>query len=383
MSVQVSYKKQILLGILFLLVVLSAIEIVSRVALDVIDPRSSFCTNTVIQSEIYPDKTESEIKQLCQDYYSMKSYNLYTESYSYAESGPNQHTISFNINNDGLRGLELNKLKDENTYRIFILGGSTVFGQLSISDKSTISGYLEQEFNNLETGYNIEVINAGVGGATSFHETRLIKEKLIHYKPDLFIAYDGWNDLNYPVTISNNGTIPMLYQVHRQISELDDYYKTPRFIDSVILFLDARVKEKVFSINDVPEGKQITDVPKKIELWKSRWLDICKIGKENGFDTIITLQPVLGSGNKSLTDWEKFQLKKVEYGSVAPSYPALRNALSELDSECTRTTDFSYVFDDVSESIFYDIGHMGDSGNIIVAKNLFELSKSVVLQKLE
>ena len=68
---------------------------------------------------------------------------------------------------------------------------------------------------------------------------------------------------------------------------------------------------------------------------------------------------------------------------MAPSYPALRNALSELDSECTRTTDFSYVFDDVSESIFYDIGHMGDSGNIIVAKNLFELSKSVVLQKLE
>lgn len=383
MSVQVSYKKQFLLGILFLLVVLSVIEITSRVALDVIDPRSSFCTNTVIQSEIYPDKTESEIKQLCHDYYSMKSYNLYTESYSYAESGANQHTKSFNINSDGLRGSELNQIKDEKTYRIFILGGSTIFGQLSTSDQSTIPGYLQQKFNNIETDYKIEVINAGVGGATSFHESRLIKEKLIDYKPDLFIAYDGWNDLNYPVTASNNGTIPMFYQLHRQISELDDFYKTPRFIDSVILFLDARVKEKVFSISDVPEGEQITEVPKKIELWKSRWSEICKIGKENGFDTIITLQPVLGSGNKTLTSWENSQLKKVEYGSVAPSYPDLREALSELDTECTRTKDFSYVYDDVKESIFYDIGHMGDSGNMIVSNHLFELSKSVVLQKLE
>jgi hypothetical protein len=383
MSVQVSYKKQFLLGILFLLVVLSVIEITSRVALDVIDPRSSFCTNTVIQSEIYPDKTESEIKQICQDYYSMKSYNLYTESYSYAESGANQHTKSFNINSDGLRGSELNQIKDEKTYRIFILGGSTIFGQLSTSDKTTIPGYLQQKFDNIETDYEIEVINAGVGGATSFHETRLIKDKLIDYKPDLFIAYDGWNDLNYPVTVSNNGTIPMFYQLHRQISELDDFYKTPRFIDSVILFLDARVKEKVFSINDVPEGEQITEVPKKIELWKSRWAEICKIGKENGFDTIITLQPVLGSGNKILTSWENSQLKKVDYGSVAPSYPDLRQALSELDTECTRTKDFSYVYDDVKESIFYDIGHMGDSGNIIVSNHLFELSKSIVLEKLE
>lgn len=383
MSVQVSYKKQFLLGILFLLVILSAIEIISRVVLDLVDPRSSFCTSTLIQSEIYYNYSNSQVAQLCHDYYSMKSYALYTKSYSYVSHVPDQHTTSFNINSDGLRGTDLVSAKNKNTYRIFILGGSTMFGQLSTSDNTTIPGYLQQEFDNLKAGYKIEVINAGIGGATSFHESELIKEKLLHYKPDLIIAYDGWNDLNYPVTISNEGKVPMLYQIQRQVSELDDYYKTPRFIDSVIIFLDARIKEKLYYADTNSTDNEITDVPEKIDLWKSRWSEICKMGKDNGFDTIITLQPVLGSGKKPLTDWEKHTLEKVGYRSVAPLYPDLRNALSKLDSECTMTADLSDVFDDVNKTIFYDIGHMGNSGNIIVAKNLFELSKPIVLQKLQ
>ena len=383
MSVQVSYKKQFLLGILFLLVILSVVEIVSRIALDVVDPRSSFCTDTVIQSKIYPDLDKSNIEKLCHDYYSMKSYNLYTESYSYVENSPNQYTSTFNINGDGLRGSEIVNVKDENTYRIFILGGSTIFGQLSTSDNTTIPGFLEQEFKNLKPGYNIEVINAGIGGATSFHETELIKKKLIYYNPDLFIAYDGWNDLNYPVTVSNEGEIPILYQVHRQISELDDYYKSPRFIDSVTSFLDGRIKEKLNTSDENSKGSDITDVSEKIQLWKSRWSEICKIGNENGFNTIITLQPVLESGDKSLTDWEQYAFERVEYRSVAPFYPDLRIALSQLNLECTQTADLSDVFDDVDDTIFYDIGHMGDSGNILVAKKLYELSKPIVLQNLK
>jgi len=382
MSVQVSYKKQFLLGILFLLVILSAIEIISRVILDLVDPRSSFCTSTLIQSGIYYNYSNSQVAQLCHDYYSMKSYALYTKSYSYVSNAPDQHTTSFNINSDGLRGTELVSAKDKNTYRIFVLGGSTMFGQLSTSDNTTIPSYLQQEFDNLKINYKIEVINAGIGGATSFHESELIKEKLIHYKPDLIIAYDGWNDLNYPVTISNEGKISLLYQIQRQISEFDDYYKTPRFIDSLIGFLDSRIKEKLHSKDVDSKYNEISDVPQKIDLWKSRWSEICKIGKENGFDTVITLQPVLGSGKKSLTDWEKQAFEKVGYRSVSSSYPALRNALSQLDPDCTTTADLSYVFDDANKTIFYDIGHMGDSGNIIVAKNLFELSKPIVLQKI-
>lgn len=383
MSVQVSYKKQFLLGFLFLLVILTIVEITSRLVLDVVDPRSSYCTDTVIQSQIYPNLEASEIEQLCHDYYSMKSYNLYTESYSYVENIPNQYTPTFNINSDGLRGSEIIPEKDEMTYRIFVLGGSTIFGQLSTSDDTTIPAYLEQEFKNLLPEYDVEIINAGIGGATSFHEVELIKEKLIHYNPDLFIAYDGWNDLNYPITISNQGKVPLIYQIHRQVSELDDYYKTPRFIDSVTSFLDSRIQEKLSIFDDDSKGYALTDTSEKIKLWKSRWSDICKMGNEHDFNTIIALQPVLESGDKPLTDWEKHVSNRVDYGSVAPFYPDFRIALSELNSECTLTADLSNVFDDVDYTIFYDIGHMGDSGNILVAKKLYELSKPMVIENFK
>ena len=47
---------------------------------------------------------------------------------------------------------------------------------------------------------NIEVMNAGIPAITSFNESNLIKEKLIHYKPDLLIVYDGNNDTSCPMT---------------------------------------------------------------------------------------------------------------------------------------------------------------------------------------
>ena len=48
---------------------------------------------------------------------------------------------------------------------------------------------------NLKPNQKIEVINAGISGATSLSEIKLIKERLIKFSPDLIIAYDGFNDI--------------------------------------------------------------------------------------------------------------------------------------------------------------------------------------------
>ena len=40
----------------------------------------------------------------------------------------------------------------------------------------------------------IEVINAGISGATSEQEYNMIKNKISLLDPDLVIVYDGWND---------------------------------------------------------------------------------------------------------------------------------------------------------------------------------------------
>ena len=104
-----------------------------------------------------------------------------------------EHPELYNINSEGFRGPEFSKDKADNTYRIIAVGGSTTFGS-GVTDENTWPRILEKKLQNLSESKNIEVINAGIGAITSFNESKLIKEKLIHYKPDLIIVYDGFND---------------------------------------------------------------------------------------------------------------------------------------------------------------------------------------------
>ena len=100
----------------------------------------------------------------------------------------------YNLNSEGFRGPEFSKDKPDNTYRIIAVGGSTTFGS-GVTNENTWPKILEKKLQNLSIGKNIEVINAGIPAITSFNESKLIKEKLIHYKPDLIIVYDGMNDV--------------------------------------------------------------------------------------------------------------------------------------------------------------------------------------------
>ena len=59
MSVQVSYKKQVVFGLMLLLVILSSIEIISRI---VLDQRDS-CNQSLPMSGLYEHLTTSELKK--------------------------------------------------------------------------------------------------------------------------------------------------------------------------------------------------------------------------------------------------------------------------------------------------------------------------------
>ena len=87
----------------------------------------------------------------------------------------------------------------------------------------------------------IDVINAGTPGATSETEYELIKDRLLKHEPNLIILYDGWND-----------------------------------------------------------SARVSDIQQTIQNWKN----ICHLGNENGFDTVITIQPLPGASQRILTNQE-------------------------------------------------------------------------------
>ena len=162
------------------------------------------------------------------------------ESSEYLELVP--FTGKSDLNSLGFRGPEFSEIKPSNTYRIFMVGGSTMFGAGATSDETTIPGILQKMFDIQHLDQNVEVINAGFSGGNSNTELNLIEKKLLPYKPDLVIIYDGWNDLA---------------------------------TDNAVLKI------------------------------KNTWKNECELSEIHDFDVIISLQPIAGFGEKVLTEQEK------------------------------------------------------------------------------
>lgn len=299
--------KKIISGIGIGIAIISMIIIVQNIQIET-DVTNTSITNLKMNqdcilefSEEFPNENENVIKNLCDN------------SESVDELIP--FIGSNNINSHGLSGQEFSLTKPIDTYRIILVGGSTMVGKESYSDQTTIPGILQKIFDKQELKTNMEVINAGVASANTITEFKLINERIIDFQPDLIIMYDGWNDL-------------------RSEYEADTIY--------------------------------------------NNWKSICEIGNKNNFDVIITLQPIPGFGNKDLTQQEyvnaltgknhndtEILLQKNQYEKYA-------DKLKELSTVCTKTEDLRNAFDDVNGSIYWDNGHIVEAGNMIIAERLYK-----------
>jgi len=184
MSVQVSYKKQFVLGIMLLIVLLVVVELVVNIWL------YNFYRCDFEQSEIAKE-TDVEInRKMCLQSlgYDVSEQRLTKVNGTKAPAlhGPFDENFVY-INSEGFRSPEFEKAKPENTYRIFTVGGSTTFST-GVIDNQTFPYYLRQMYAQADLGFNVEVINTGRPGLWSLSETNLIKDRLIAFEPDLFVS---------------------------------------------------------------------------------------------------------------------------------------------------------------------------------------------------
>ena len=244
------------------------------------------------------------------------------ESTEYSELIPAIDKINYNIL--GFRGAEFSVTKPVDTYRIFMLGGSTMFGSGATSDETTKPGILQKIFDSDNSVKKIEVINAAFFGANSETEFNLVTQKLVNYQPDLLIIYDGLNDLKA------------------------DY---------------------------------------AIEYVENNWKSTCELGKENNFDVIITLQPILGFGNKKLTHQELVNsfVGQDHYGyqllSAKSTYDYMARELLSLQNDCKYVIDLRGLYDDISGPIYWDQGHVSDTANLVTAEKFYEIVNEVIFNK--
>ena len=133
MSLQISYKKQFVLGIFLLFVLLGVVEIFANVWLYNIY-RCEFEDN-----EIFKDVDPETNRKVCLEslaYGFTKQEISWTPGTRMAEQfgGIDENVV--NMNSEGFRGSEFTKNKPEKTYRIFILGGSTTFGSVALDNQT-------------------------------------------------------------------------------------------------------------------------------------------------------------------------------------------------------------------------------------------------------
>ena len=292
-----------------------------------LDEKYNLCSDTDALSAEIRKQTKLEIKeewnQLCYDFYDN----------SYAGYVAVEKKESVHLNSHGFRGQEITKEKPDNTYRIFTVGGSTTHGLPLVTDNETWSYYLQKKFDEKDFGFDIEVINAGMAAATSKTEVQLVKDKLIDFSPDLIVVFDGINDAAWVANPNH------------------------------------------------PDWEPQNEIA-----WKDRWIEICNVGKKNGFDTIVTLQPFYKSGFQVLTesDYNLYReisvIAKDGFVGRMDTYPSYLNQLPELNKNCTKAVDMSRIFDKIPVNLFVvnDSGHVGSVGNKIIAENFYQIILPIV-----
>lgn len=107
---------------------------------------------------------------------------------------PMPNDKSLNINRWGFRGEEIDKIKPPETYRIFVVGGSTVYCS-RVSFELSHARVLEKQLRKRYTGFKIEVQNAGMHWHSSQHSLIKILFKIQDFNPDMIIIYHSINDL--------------------------------------------------------------------------------------------------------------------------------------------------------------------------------------------
>jgi len=370
MSIQVSYPKQAILLLMLLVVIFLVIEGIARIY----DYYYPDCN--LIQNELFNNESHDLKKKICDGFQDRRWY--IDPVIGMPTLKPNQESPTIHINSHGFRGNEITQEKPYDVFRIFMVGGSTTFAPRAPSDELSIPGYLQTEFSESDLGMEVEMINAGIPNLASTGELLLIQKKIINFDPDLIIIYDGYNDLYLRLGFVKDLPPNEELEKNNFNQDIKKYFKTPYFVSSYFAnFENFSIMKSMDVDSDFKRPREITDVDQKAERWAENISKVCEIGNENGFKTIVFLQPFLGTGNKTFTEHEmNISMKVWDSKKAAFEYQKFVDLLEELELKCTKVADFRNIFDDVNESVYFDNAHIHYKFNKYVAEKIFDTIKN-------
>lgn len=251
--------------------------------------------------------------------------------------------------------------KPANRFRIFLTGGSTVYGSGAPDQERTIAVYLERRLNEALspiTGREYEVFSAANPGWATTQERILIENRLSALEPDLLIAFSGNNDVHWGFY----GRDVMWFR-----SQADEL-----FFDLIRQVYTLRKLPEIPEIVRVVDG-QIPAPRVARQLVKNVRLGAFALSSE-GADYVFMLQPTLAVTQKKLSKREESIVKTKRVDYFRACYDEIDRALETIEADNFSYVDFSSVFDAMGEEdeLFIDSYHFGDRGNEIIAAEIFQ-----------
>jgi len=233
------------------------------------------------------------------------------ENFRLKSSKKDEFDVLVKINNFGFRGKDMNLTKDRKIVRIFAVGDSFTFG-VGAEENETIPYLLEK--NLLKQNLPVEVINAGVGHASTLSHYLKLRDNYLKFKPDMVILLFDFSDLWDDWHSERN----LVYDKNGKM-----LYTDPTFIDGKRNWWIVLVKNsKFFSyINRkvVRTAKKIrvlglkNYIKAKLEHKRAKAVISNLQNEESNFDTIEYDQYLLIRGRSKLKQIEKHWKRTGKY----------------------------------------------------------------------
>lgn len=303
--------------------------------------------------------------------------------------------IDYTTNALGFReSREISLPKPAGVFRIFLLGGSTVWG--GFNDDWIISRYLEEELSKSpRLGLGIEgfeVINAGVLGHASVNELILIETKIIDLAPDLVVVFDGFNDLQYTalptwkpgeardyLEAKQNLDLlvnsPSIFYLTGDIAKL--LVKKSRFLTGAFRFFFRRDTLSVYPREAKIPDQGVSSYVDNLRLMKA----VLETENTRG---LLVFQPNLSyckdnlsPYERSIVDYLKDKEKTNWFSEAGKTWPRVAKMVSAIpDSGLVKVKDASCLFKDLKETVYIDSVHYVPSSYKMIADYLAQVIRN-------
>lgn len=339
----------------------------------------------------------------------------------------NQQSNFWRINAQGFRDNDPVPLaKPKNEIRIFLLGGSTAFGQWNTNNQATLASKLEARLNarvdqqrrspekyrplawpyfksELDKALTLpprirdgqyRVINAAVPGYASGNTRAQLALQILPYNPDVILVLDGYTDLTLPSREAQTD-IPELESFLSNASghfwtaltrQWQDVVTNTYLIKAIHYWLlrpQPSVSQLTLALN--PEAKSLeqhltadsAELERRVTRYRQHLREMIRLTTAGQIPVLIALQPeITGRTNKpSPQEQELLNTLSPDYKQqVQTGYAKLAQANQQLEKafpKNVKTLNFYKVYDNFSNPAFADAIHLTEAGNAVLSERFY------------